>query len=344
MPKPADETHPEQEKQDPAESPSRSGVKVILLGAGDSGKSTVFRQIKSKFGDGFTTEQRKSFKPVIESNILHAMKTLIKYSDILDPQFGTRVSDAALDSKAFISALDDDAKLDEVSARHVQVLWADKGIKLTLSKSSLFQLPESAEYFFQKVDVVFQPSYVPSFQDILRSRARTTGIQQIDFAFSATNFSVIDVGGQRNERKKWKKSFQGVSAVIFVAAISEYDQMLFEDSSMNRMAEALHLFSEINTSHWFKKSQIVLFLNKADIFAEKITNISLKVCFPEYEGSCDYTEAVNFIERKFRDLVPKDKEFYCHITTATESESIESVFKAVADVAIRRTLEEKTPI
>ena len=55
------------------------------------------------------------------------------------------------------------------------------------------------------------------------------------YVIDNTPFEMYDVGGQRNERKKWIHCFEGVDAVIFVAAISEYDQKLFEDSTTNRM-------------------------------------------------------------------------------------------------------------
>ncbi len=53
------------------------------------------------------------------------------------------------------------------------------------------------------------------------------------------------MGGQRNERRKWIHCFDDVTAVIFVAAISEYDQVLYEDPTQNRLMEALNLFDEI---------------------------------------------------------------------------------------------------
>jgi hypothetical protein len=48
-------------------------------------------------------------------------------------------------------------------------------------------------------------------------------------------FKVVDVGGQRAERRKWMHCFDNVTALIFTAAISEYDQMLFEDRNKNRL-------------------------------------------------------------------------------------------------------------
>jgi hypothetical protein len=53
---------------------------------------------------------------------------------------------------------------------------------------------------------------------------------------------MYDVGGQKNERKKWMHCFDNVHAVMFVAALSEYDMALFEDDAENRMADALQLF------------------------------------------------------------------------------------------------------
>ena len=44
-------------------------------------------------------------------------------------------------------------------------------------------------------------------------------------------YSVFDVGGQRSERRKWIHCFDNVESIIFITAISEYDQVLFEDET-----------------------------------------------------------------------------------------------------------------
>ena len=93
--------------------------------------------------------------------------------------------------------------------------------------------------------VIQQPNFIPDAQDILRCRVRTTGIVETSFLIDENIFKMFDVGGQRNERKKWIHCFENVTAVIFVAAISEYDQQLYEDENANRMVEALNLFEEI---------------------------------------------------------------------------------------------------
>jgi hypothetical protein len=75
----------------------------------------------------------------------------------------------------------------------------------------------------------------------------------------------IDVGGQRNERRKWIHCFEDVLILIFLTAISEYDQVLAEDDETNRMKESLNLFQTILNYHWFLQTNVVLFLNKKDL-------------------------------------------------------------------------------
>jgi hypothetical protein len=82
----------------------------------------------------------------------------------------------------------------------------------------------------------------PKHLDVLRSRVRATGIVENEFEIDGNFFMMFDVGGQRNERKKWIHCFENVAAVMFVAAISVYDHKLYEDVTTNRMVEALNLF------------------------------------------------------------------------------------------------------
>ena len=83
---------------------------------------------------------------------------------------------------------------------------------------------------------------------MLLARVRTSGIVTESYEIDNVIFEMYDVGGQRNERKKWIHCFDNVTAVIFVGAISEYNQKLFEDTSTNRMVEALDLYEEVNNN------------------------------------------------------------------------------------------------
>jgi len=180
---------------------------------------------------------------------------------------------------------------------------------------------------------------LPTQQDVLRSRVRTTGIVENEFEIDGNKFKMFDVGGQRNERKKWIHCFENVTAVLFVAAISEYDQVLYEDENTNRMMEALNLFEEICNSRWFHDTSMILFLNKRDLFAEKIVKVPLTVCFPDYDGENTYEAGSEFLKHQFESKNHNDdKVIYTHITCATDTDNIAAVFNAVKDIIIRQSL------
>merc|ERR1712187_597915 len=85
-------------------------------------------------------------------------------------------------------------------------------------------------------------------------------------------FQMVDVGGQKNERKKWIHQFQNVSAICYVVSLSAFDEMLLEDAETNSLHDAIELFQEImnSDSHWFKESSLFFIMNKKDLFKEKI--------------------------------------------------------------------------
>ena len=152
------------------------------------------------------------------------------------------------------------------------------------SRSREYQLNDSAAYYLNQLDRIASPHYVPSQQDVLRTRVKTTGIIETQFNFKGLHFKMFDVGGQRSERKKWIHCFEGVTAIIFCVALSGYDLVLAEDEEMNRMMESMKLFDSICNNKWFVETSIILFLNKKDLFEEKIRHSPLTICFPEYKG------------------------------------------------------------
>lgn len=139
--------------------------------------------------------------------------------------------------------------------------------------------------YFDSIDRIAAHDYLPNDQDVLRSRVKTTGITETTFIIQDLTYRMFDVGGQRSERKKWIHCFENVTTILFLVAISEYDQLLFEDETVNRMQEALTLFDSICNSRWFIKTSIILFLNKIDRFKEKLPVSPMQNYFPDYEGA-----------------------------------------------------------
>jgi hypothetical protein len=162
-------------------------------------------------------------------------------------------------------------------------------------------------------------------------------------------FRMYDVGGQRGERKKWISHFDCVSAVLFVAAISEYDQVIAEDGKTNRIIEAINLFEEMVNNPVFTKVSFMLFLNKSDLFKEKLKVVSIKSAFPAYDGpeqvtgDCNlerlYEICYEYIKEEFLAGVHTDKEVTCHLTCATDTSHVAKIFQTVRDAVFMRNLE-----
>ena len=168
---------------------------------------------------------------------------------------------------------------------------------------NMVKLPDSALYFFANADRILEKKYVPTNEDIVRMRKSTIGINETVVNFGDVSFRLVDVGGQRTERKKWIHCFEGVSSVIFIASLAEYNQSLVEDPSANRLLESIALFKTIFNIPWIEQTSVILFLNKRDIFKEKIKYFKLKDTFEDYMGEeRDFSQAKQFIMEKFTEV------------------------------------------
>ena len=227
-----------------------------------------------------------------------------------------------------------------------------------------------------RVTQIFGEEYYPNHNDVLKTRIRTSGLIETKYNIHNVMFHIVDVGGQRNERRKWIHSFENVTAVLFVSALNHYNRVLFEDEGKNAMHESLALFAEIMDSKWFRKMEMILFLNKKDLFADSIREgVSLSVCFNAEKGwdgaqwddsdqekyptytpqemkddldpevdknlfeQC-YKAALQFITNAFLSFNPHDrqKRVFVHVTDATDRDQIEKVFMDVQDIVIRANL------
>jgi len=114
----------------------------------------------------------------------------------------------------------------------VRSLWRDPAVQEAVRRSHEFQLNDSVVYYFDAIDRISLPSYLPTDQDILRSSVKTTGITETAFKVGELTYKLFDVSGQRSERKKWLHCFENVTALVFLVNLSEYDQMLYEDETV----------------------------------------------------------------------------------------------------------------
>ena len=334
-------------------------------------------QVRLIHQHGFDEEERAGFTKYIHRNVLQAMKVLLEAvgeigETILDENQdrAARVNEASL--TFWSSDLGDDCKFLWLDPAVQKVCRAREGRMAdgtdadgtdahgtnadgagtdaggpargldtqAYERRNEFQLSDSCAYFLDSIDRLNAKTYLPEEADLLRVRLPTTGIVENTWNFKGKTFTILDMGGQRSERRKWIHHFSGVTSIIFVAALSDYNQMLYEDETTNRMHESLQLFESIVNNALFKDTPIMLFLNKVDLFREKIAVHDLKCCFPEYTGGCDYEQALKFIEDKFVECSQSsERAIYIRHTCAIDTELMRFIFDVTTDILIRTRLQ-----
>jgi hypothetical protein len=134
---------------------------------------------------------------------------------------------------------------------------------------------------------------------------------QLIYARTNGNFHhEFDVTGRyfrsaKRENDKRQINWEDADCVIYVVSASDYDQKCSEDEKTNRIEDAITTFGEIlGSTH---KAQIMLFLNKIDIFEEKFSKVPLKDFFPQFSGSTTQDGAM-FLVELFRQKASPEKD------------------------------------
>ncbi|XP_042577057.1 guanine nucleotide-binding protein subunit alpha-12-like [Cyprinus carpio] len=320
-------------------------VKILLLGAGESGKSTFLKQMRIIHGKEFDQKALLDFRDTIFENVIKGMRVLVDARDKLGVPWQNSENEK---HGMFVMSFENKAGMPvepctfQLYVPALQALWNDSGIQEAYGRRSEFQLSESVKYFLDNLDWIGQLNYVPSRQDILLARKATKGIVEHDFVIKKIPFKMVDVGGQRSQRQKWFQCFDGITSILFMVSSSEYDQVLMEDRRTNRLVESMNIFETIVNNKLFSNVSIILFLNKMDLLVEKVRKVSICKHFSDFRGDPHRLEdvqayLVQCFNRKRRN---RSKPLFHHFTTAIDTENIRFVFHAVKDTILQENLKD----
>jgi guanine nucleotide-binding protein G(olf) subunit alpha len=365
----------------------RETIKLLLLGTGESGKSTVLKQMRIIHTMKFSLQERQEKIYYIKSNlrdsILSILDAMERYNINFENEQLKELKDFVyenihliligdkIDASTFIKDDNQEEAADSEKLWNIlAIMWNDNGFKKCAKLGYKYHLINSYEYFLDHMSILRRKDYLPSDQDILRCRVLTTGIVETRFLVNNVKFHVFDVGGQRDQRRKWIECFNEVTAIIFVADLSSFDMTLREDSNVNRLRESLETFRQIWKNRYLRNISVILFLNKYDILVKKIVeeNCKLEEYFPNYEyfrlppihrqpDFCvtnedpSVTKAKMFILEQFLQITTDpNSQFseqslmsskFCipYFTTAIETENIKKIFKACSHILKKEHLE-----
>jgi len=327
-------------------------IKLLFLGAGGSGKSTLFKQLRILYGDGLKEDARRRYTKNIYSNLIDGIKVLLEGNlemaakdedeevDLSSKGRKTKITPCDEKIVRSIDAISENDTLSPETAKLIQMAWSDPGMQMTWQNRSELQVQDSLAYYVENAGRISQKGYIPNKADVLHVRSVTTGIVEGHMKIKDRIFHIVDVGGQRSERRKWMNCFDNVTGLIYVASLISYNQTLYEDEATNRMKESLKLFKKTlvgKDGKNFQDSCVVLFLNKEDLFTEMIKKYPITRCFPEYKGRNTEQDQYNYISKKYQDIV-SPREIFVHRTCATSTDQIEVIFNVVNLEIIRRTL------
>uniref|UniRef100_A0A0N5BP33 Guanine nucleotide-binding protein alpha-12 subunit n=1 Tax=Strongyloides papillosus TaxID=174720 RepID=A0A0N5BP33_STREA len=320
-------------------------IKVLLLGSGESGKSTFIKQMVLIHGAGeFSEEEIKDYQNQIYQNIIIAMRILVSAKEKLEIEWENDGNKKYVELIVRLASTDIERTINinkflEVCPK-IKKLWNDNGIKETFNKRNRFQLTESCKYFFDNLDRIGTVEYIPTNQDILYCRKASRGITEHFFEIKKIPFMFIDVGGQRSQRQKWFQCFQDITAMLFMVASSEYDQVIFEDRRTNRLVESRSIFETVVNNKCLKNAGVILFLNKTDILKEKLTQSNIKNYFADFNGDPLKLHDVQcFIIDKFeKTRQDRYRPFFYHFTTAVDTENIRRVFRDCRETILEMNL------
>ncbi|MCJ1380047.1 guanine nucleotide-binding protein subunit alpha [Xylographa soralifera] len=286
-----------------------------------SGKSTLFKQFQHLSGEPFNLLDRKnaveSIHAVLKDSISDMHECLtglanqgISFGDDRSRAFQIRV----LEFKYRLAYSHSDF-LQVIEA--VKELWKDWLVQNFMYRQIGLQHNNIAHYL-NNAERYTGESFLLSDQDILGLWTQSTGVYSQPVMIEGVLYNVNDVGGARSERKKWIHSFEAVDCVVFTVGLSDYNVDWFND--VNSLEESLELFKSIITSKWFTKSTFFLIFTNIDLFKKKLMHDPMEGYFPDYTGGSDFSNALEYWIRRFRDIKPHpDSQLHIQLAESTAS-------------------------
>lgn len=319
---------------------ANSESRILIVGTSNSGKSTLYRQMQIINTAGFSREERKMYKDIIIDNINDCLSLILDQMEgLIKPEAINMVEEFLLISSADKWELSSSEKARIL--RLSQELWQLPSVKNSFKEHrSMLECPESIEFLLNELDDIAKENSLPTNQQILHCRLKTTGVREMNFVYDNGIIRMIDVGGQRSERRKWLFLFDDIEVLLFCVAVDEYDMVLREDGGTNALEESLAVFRSLINSCWFKSTTIVIFMNKIDLLEKKIKQSNVKDTFADFTGDphCS-VDVIEFIKQKYLKCDKQEnRRIFSFPTCATDTDNISRVSRVCFDSVLNRHL------
>ncbi|EGG06743.1 uncharacterized protein MELLADRAFT_35984, partial [Melampsora larici-populina 98AG31] len=177
----------------------------------------------------------------------------------------------------------------------------------------------------ENVERIAQPEYQPNADDIMHVRLATIGMEEYNIDVGPEKWRVCDPGGVKGKHDNWLPHFEDSGAVVFVCAISSFNEVLRDEPGTNKMVEALKSFESIAKNGILAKVAIVVLFNKCDVLAKKLKKGQVQVSqyFPKFDGNNEVQDVIRYFASQFSKLNAfPSRKIYIHSTTAISKSAV----------------------
>ncbi|KAL9124505.1 MAG: hypothetical protein Q9217_006167 [Psora testacea] len=314
-------------------------TKIWLAGSGESGKSTIMKQMRISYADGFSVVEREQAHQTIFSNLLGAFKYLI--AEMIDMRMVYKSRESILHKNLIQGANTYTINQDYLVA--MKGLWAEESMQHILVRGKGYALYDNLEYFMSRIDQIFSECRVTCDEDILRARLVDSGISKDVFNVHGRPYQLFDASGDRSQRGKWKwlLAEENPHGIVFVASLSAYNSCLLEDTTVNQFDETTELFKFIVERPETLNVPIIILLNKTDSFKARIGR-TVKNQWPDYmeaEGR-SYDAMLNFLRNKLLSANECRSDIHvfslCALDLKQVTKTMQKVFTIVEEARCKR--------
>ncbi|CAJ0608879.1 unnamed protein product [Cylicocyclus nassatus] len=211
----------------------RKKIKILLLGSADSGKSTIVKQMRLIHSAGFNETEAIDAIFVIRKNLVdafHAIAVGVEQTTVDIPEGEKGTLEQFSRHSQEIEVMEEKSEL-----QLLKEFGTLETVQSFLAKHSTWpSIPDNFPYFSSQLHRILTPDFLPNSMDIVHMRKATIGVHEFAFEFKKYAIRLIDVGGQRTERRKWIHFFEDSTAVMFVASLSSFDQIMEEDMKLTQ--------------------------------------------------------------------------------------------------------------
>ncbi|KAL4252666.1 P-loop containing nucleoside triphosphate hydrolase [Pleurotus pulmonarius] len=205
-------------------------------------------------------------------------------------------------------------------------------------------------FFLDDLPRICSPGYRPTAEDILRARTVHAVLVDIFEAQPNSEWIIYDVGGGRSQRAAWAQYFEDVTAVLYVASLSAFDETLAEDVTVNRLTDSLLLWQTLCSNKLLSAVDFVLLLNKMDLLESKLLGNHEKgragIRFVKHVNSFksrpnDLVTVAKYMQEMFLSLhrqhSPSSRKVYSHLACAIDAPRTSPILEAIQTTLIVRT-------